>query len=528
MMRYLARRNLIWRMKTSLLSLIFTICYVTSMSVTGYGAAPPDYSTKDTLVVCISSTILSLDPTNHRDRDTQMVLKNMFDSLTIRDKDLKVVPQLAESWQAIDDRTWEFRLRKDVMFHNGNNFSATDVKFTLDRVTKVGALDGQTSPRKSLLGRISEVTIIDSHTVHIITEKPWPTLPLMLTLQEILPAAYISRVGSKEFENRPVGTGPFKFVEKTDESLVLERFEEYYGGSPSIPPTQVAPLKNILFKTVTDRIKRTALLKKGQADIATNIPLEAIPLFDMLPDISIMNQPATRSYFADLNCLKPPFNNPQIRIAMNYAMDMRMIVNSLFRGKAQILPTILLQQAFSFNDQLVPYPYNPERAKEILKESDFTHDYIVKIVCIEKYSKFANAISLFLSRIGMKSNITIDQKKVVRAAMKNLKADILVTSWGNTTLDPVGILLPKLKSGGRGNFSNYSNNELDRLLGLAENSLDLKKRAEYYKKIQKIIHREAPMIFGYASDEFYGVAKRVTGFSPSATGMLNLHDVSVD
>jgi peptide/nickel transport system substrate-binding protein len=109
--------------------------------------------------------------------------------------------------------------------------------------------------------------------------------------------------------------------------------------------------------------------------------------------------------------------------------------------------------------------------------------------------------------------------------MKKLEADILVTSWGNTTLDPVGILLPKLKSNGRGNFSNYSNEKLDQLFLSAESALSPEKRDAYYKEIQEIVHKEAPMIFGYATDEFYGVRKRVKGFYPSATGMLNLHDV---
>ena len=168
-----------------------------------------------------------------------------------------------------------------------------------------------------------------------------------------------------------------------------------------------------------------------------------------------MSQPATRSYFAHLNCKKPPFHDPRARVAANYAMDMRMIVNMMFQGKGQVLPTILLQQAFAFNDRLLPYPYDPENAKVMFRKLNIPREYTVKIVCIEKYSKFANAISIFLSRIGIKSMITTGEKTAVKSAMKTLEADILVTSWGNTTLDPVGILLPTLKSYGSGNFSNY-------------------------------------------------------------------------
>jgi peptide/nickel transport system substrate-binding protein len=457
-----------------------------------------------------------------------MVIKNIFDSLTARDRDLQVVPQLAQSWRAVDPTTWEFILRQGVKFHNGDDFTATDVKFTLERVTQDGALNGRTSPRKTLFQRIVEVTVVDPFTVRIITDKPWPILPLMLTLQEMVPGRYMQRVGDREFENAPVGTGPFKFLEKKkDGALLLERFEHYYGGSPRNPPVQVAPLKHLVFKTVVEPVLRTAMLKNGRADIITNVPVEAIPLFDVVPEVNIVSQPASRSYFADLNCAKPPFNQQQARVAANYAMDRWMIVDTMLQGQAQILPTILLQQAFGFNDLLMPYPYDPANAKEMFQQLKAIRNYTIKIVCIEKYGKLANAISLFLSKVGVKSTIRIGQKMAVRAAMKNLEADILVTSWGNTTLDPVGILLPKLKSDGRGNFANYSNETVDQLLSLAEKALAPETRYGHYKTIQKIVYREAPMIFGYAAKEFYGVRRRVQDFHPSATGMLNLHDVHI-
>lgn len=491
-----------------------------------YAMTPPR---SESVIVGISSNILSLDPTNHRDRDTQMVLKNIFDSLTTRDKHLLVVPQLAESWRPLDQTTWEFKLRKGIVFHNGDGFTAQDVKFTLDRVTKEGALEGRTSPRRTLLERISDVKVLDPYTFQILTDKPWPILPLMLTLQEIVPRHYIQRVGTERFEKAPVGTGPYQFSSRSkDGALILKRFDQYYGGAPENPPVQVAQSEYLIFKTIPDPALRTALLKKGQADIITNVPVETIPLFDMLPHLSVMGQPATRSYFADLNCRKPPFNDVRARLAINYAMDMRLVVNTMFQGNARILPTILLQQAFAYNDRLLPYPHDPDKAKELFRLAGVSKNYKLRIVCIEKYARFANSISLFLSKIGMKSTITIGEKKVVRAAMKNLTADILVTSWGNTTLDPVGILMPKLKTKGRGNFSNYSNPKVDELLLLSEKTLSQEERDAHYKKIQEIIYREAPMLFGYASEEFYGVSRRIKGFYPSATGMLNLHDVTIE
>jgi len=484
---------------------------------------------KNRLVICIPSPIVSLDPTNYRDRNTQIVLKNIFDSLTTRDANMKVVPQLAESWKALNDTTWEFKLRRGVRFHNGDDFTAEDVKFTLERVVKEGALDGKTSPRKSLLGPLSRVKIIDDYTVQIETEKPWPILPLMLTLQEIVPKKYMKAVGSQGFQKKPIGTGPFRFVRAEGRKLlILERFKDYYGGSPEIPPVQVAPLKHLTFKTVLVKAEQIAMLKKGECDIITHVPPEAIRILQTTPGIKMLTCQATRSYFAEINSIKPPFDDRRIRLAMNYAVDMRAVVDHILKGHAKVLPTILLPNAFAYNSSLKPYAYNPKLAKKLLNDSGFPEGRSITINCMERYRKFANIIAVCLAKVGIKSAVNIIDKDTERASMENLNWDILVTSWGNSTLDPVGILVPKFKSGGRGNYSNYRNGEVDRLLSQADGSLDPQVRKNCYKKVQEIIYKDVPMIFGYAAEELYGVRERVKNFMPSPSGMMNMHDVYIE
>jgi peptide/nickel transport system substrate-binding protein len=483
---------------------------------------------KNRVVICISSPIVSLDPTNYRDRNTQIALKNMFDSLTTRDASMKVVPQLAESWRSLDDTTWEFKLRQGVKFHNGDDFTAEDVKFTLERVVKEGALEGKTSPRKSLLGPLSRVKIIDDYTVQIETEKPWPILPLMLTLQEIVPKKHMEAVGSQGFQINPIGTGPFRFVRaEGGKVLILERFEDYYGGSPEILPVQVAPLKHLIFKTVLVKAEQIAMLKKGECDIITHVPPEAIRILQTTPGIKILTCRATRSYFAEINSIKPTFDNRRIRLAMNYAVDMHAVVDHILKGHGKVLPTIILPNAFAYNPSLEPYTCNPELAKKLLNDSGFPEGRSITINCMEKYRKFANIIAVCLTKVGIKSAVNVIDKDTERASMKNLNWDILVTSWGNSTLDPVGILVPKFKTGGRGNYSNYSNGEVDRLLSQADGSLDPQVRKNCYKKVQEIIYKDVPMIFGYTAEEFYGVRERVRNFIPSSSGMMNTHDVYV-
>jgi len=515
--------------------LLYLIFMVALMYTWGYpkpcaSQTPNLQNIKNKLSIGLDSSIVSLDPTDYRDRNTQVALKNMFDSLTTRDKDLKVVPQLAESWKTLDDTTWEFKLRRGVKFHNGDDFTSKDVKFTLDRVTREGALDGKTSPRKSLLASLSGVTVVDDHTVRIQTAKPWAILPLMLTLQEIVPQKYMKEVGSLGFQKKPVGTGPFQFVGKEgQDQLILERFENYYGGSPNNPPVQKAPLKYLIFKHIPENIVRIGMLQRKELDIITGISPETVGILKMTPELEVKTSPATRSHFVEINMTRPPFDDPRIRLALNYAVDMKPVVDHVLGGQGRVLPSILLPNAFAYNPSLRPYEYNIDKAKKLLNDAGYPKELSIKIYCPAATQPFANAIALFLTKVGVNYTIHVVQPGSSFDIVANRsKWHLFVTSWGNSTLDPVGILVPKFKSGGRGNYSGYSNQRVDQLLSLADGTLDIKKRESYYKEVQGIIHKDVPIIFGYAAEEIYALGQWVKNFTPSSSGMMSMRDVYVE
>ena len=507
-----------------------TAAFISALSLIppAFGKSPALETETNRLVVCISYPVESLDPTNYRDRTTQTVLKNMFDSLTTRDSMMRIVPQLAESWKSLDDITWEFKLRRGVKFHNGDPFTAEDVKFTLERVVKERAIDGQTSLRKSLLGPVSGVKIIDAYTVLIQTEKPWTILPLMLSLQEIVPKTYMESVGSVGFQSNPIGTGPFRLVNaEAGKQMILEAYPDYYGGSPGNPPIQPANLKYLIFRTTPLKTHQIAMLKRGECDIVSHVPVETIRLLKQTPGIRVLTCPATRSYFAEINIAKPPFNDPRVRRALNHAINREAVVDNILQGHGIPLPTILLPNAFAYNRSLKPYAYDPELARRLLIESNFPETDTITIHCVKGDLQFANIIAAFLTKAGMKSAINVVHHRKPKAYGREAAWDIFVGSWGNSTLDPVGILVPKFKSGGRGNFSGYRNKEVDTLLSLAETTSNPTLRKDYFKKVQKIVYRDVPMIFGYAAEEFYGVRERVKNFIPSSSGMMNMHDVSI-
>ena len=187
---------------------------------------------------------LTLDPANPGNRDTETIVRNMYDGLLVRDPAMKVVPQIAVSWIQSDALTYDFTLRDGVHFHDGTLLTAEDVKFTIDRVL-TGKIGGQTNPRRDLLGPMERVDITGPHAVRLVLSKPWPLLPAMLPFQEIVSKAFVEKVGDQGMVTQENGTGPFRLASwRHGDSIVMERFDGYYGGSPDIHPSVPPALRD--------------------------------------------------------------------------------------------------------------------------------------------------------------------------------------------------------------------------------------------------------------------------------------------
>ena len=188
---------------------------------------------KDTLTVALVSHAPTLDPHMHFERVGILVNINMFDSLLHRNSKLEYEPSLATSWKALNDTTWEFKLRKGVKFHNGDPLTAEDVKFSVERVIEPGK-EKKKSPQYGNIRAIKEVRIVDAETIHIVTDKPFPLLLERLVFFPIVPKKHIEKVGDEAFgTTAAVGTGPWKFVEwKRDQYIRLEAFDAHWRGKP--------------------------------------------------------------------------------------------------------------------------------------------------------------------------------------------------------------------------------------------------------------------------------------------------------
>ncbi|MBF0237019.1 MAG: ABC transporter substrate-binding protein [SAR324 cluster bacterium] len=502
-----------WILSTIVLCLIL----VQIQSASAQSASRPR---EQTLIWCSVSPIQSLDPTAHRDRETQMVLKHMFESLTTRNQKMEIVPQLATHWNAVNQTTWEFQLKHDVTFHDGSRFTAKDVVFTFQRILE--DTGSEQSARKGLFEHITSVTAIDPYTVRFKTKQPWPILPLMLSLQEIIPAHDTQRPMVK----KTIGTGPFRFVEmQTDQELVMERYSGYHQTPDTAIPPELLP-RFLIFKKVNGFTSQIAQLKKGECDIIHQVPVDSLSILGSSTDISVAFIKATRSFFADINVTKPPFDQINVRQALNYLIDKNVVVQTILYGHGQTLPTILQADTFSFDPDLKPYPYDPLLAASILRQAGITRGTPIKILTPRENSRFAFTLASFLTRAGLVSQIEeIEERKPPQLGAE-ATWNLFVTSWGNTTLDPVDIMIPKLQTGGRGNYSGYSSPKVDQLFIEAEAALDSEVRKRLYQEIQRIVFEDAPMIFGYAAQEFYAYRNHfVHNFIPAPSGFPDLRQV---
>ncbi len=486
---------------------------------------------KKVLTVAIPTEVVTLDPAMHRDRVTETVIRNMFDGLVTRTTDMKIVPEIAESWEQASPTEWIFKIRKGITFHNGEKLTADDVAYTFNRLITEGAVDGQSSPRKGLLGPLEKAEQVDDYTVKFTLAEPWPVFLAMLPFQEVVPKDYIEEHGSAYFAENPVGAGPFQYVKegsKLNEQIIMKRYDNYWGGSPDIPPVGEARVDVAIFKIMPEVASRIAALQKGDVQIAQEIPPDMVEQLEADANIVVKAADSTRERFVEMNVTKPPFDDVRVRKAMNYAVNYEDIVKYVLNGNGEALKGPYMPKGFGYNDKLPGYGYDPEKAKQLLKEAGYENGFEVVIDAKADEKAAAEAVANQLREVGVKASVRVWDYGVLKEKIKEGNRLMIASNWGNGSLDPTGILQPKFKTGGRGNYSFYSNKRVDELMEKAMVETDQAKRKQYWQEVQEMVYEDAPMIFGYITKEIYAQRANVTNWKPSPDGRINLHDVGLE
>jgi peptide/nickel transport system substrate-binding protein len=532
----------IYRIPVFLLVLAFTL--------TACGPAAPSDSQGGTLVIAMASAPVTLDPADHRNRESETVIRNMFDGLVTRDTVNGVHLELAEEMNWLDVTTLEIKLRQGVKFHDGTEMTADDVVFTFERIIKDDQIEYpevHSSPRKGLIAPLLSIEKIDTYTVVMNFDGPWPPVMQMLVHQQIVPKAYIERVGTQGFVEAPIGTGPFKFVSAQPgfEEIVMERFDDYYGGAPSLPPVDVACAQQVVFRVIPEASTRVAALLAGEVDIIAEVPQDLIGTLSDNSNVQVLTTPGTRPLWLELNVNQAPFDDVRVRKALNYAVDKDLLIEAIFGGRGAALPGPLSPYNNSVNKSLSPYPYDTTMAADLLSQAGWSEKngdgILVKdgqtltftIDTLEQHRDLAEALADMLRAIGIDASVRFWEYSVIRTQLLAGERMAYLDAWGDSAFDPVGHFEAKwhgFADGtpyGRGNFSGYNNERVNELILLGETTGDAAARQALYDEAQQLVYDEAPAIFLLVPEVVEAASVKVSNWSPASDGRLNMHDVCI-
>lgn len=476
----------------------------------------------------------SLDPHAVTAVNDFRILMNIYDGL-VRYKEgaLEVEPALAESWNISAGGTeYVFKLRSGVKFHDGTAFNAEAVKFNFDRMLKKDHPYHNTGPfpLSFFFSAIKEVSVVNNNTVQFTLNSPYaPFLSNLAYPTGLVVSPAAVKKHKKNFGRNPSGTGAYLFSEwQANSKVVVTHNAQYWDGAPR--------LEAVVFRPITDANTRVSEMLSGGIDVMVEIPPDSVAGFDG-NGFKLHEQAGPHLWFLILNAKEGPFADKRVRQAVNYAINKEVLVNQVLQGTAEVAtgPT---PPAFSwaYNTNLRPYPYDPNKARQLLKTAGHA-GATLKFYVTEGGSgmldpvAMGTAIQADLAKVGLKVEIeTYEWNTFLGKVNPGLegKADMAEMAW--MTNDPDTLPYLALRTGAwpdKGGFNSgyYSNPEVDKLLEAARASTNQSERANLYKQMQEIVYEDAPWAFVANWKQNAATSDRVRNFKLQPSFFLLLQKV---
>ncbi|MGH6761115.1 MAG: ABC transporter substrate-binding protein [Phyllobacterium sp.] len=455
------------------------------------------------------------------------VATNIFDGLTYRGPDLKLVPGLATSWEELDDgKRIRFKLREGVKFHNGEPFNAEAVKFTFERLL---GDEGAKGPQRSNYVAIDKIEIVDDTTVDFHLKEPDPVLLTKLAGYGamIVPPKYIQEKGDDFFNANPVGTGPFKFVSYEPKvGIKLQAFADHWGGAPK--------LSELEYRFITEPSTAVAELQAGRVDIVIppTIPIGMIPTIEADPKLEIVTSPGPTVYALRYNTRDGITKDERVRKALILGVDRDTIIKSILGGQAEAIASFQSALSFGYDPTMAPLPYDPEQAKALLKEAGVAPGTAVQIDIRGNdatFNEVVQAVASYLQIIGINATIKPYETNVLLNDIipQGKTGAMFQQSWGGWTFDYDNTAYSMYHSGEK--WNPYDNDpKMNELLESQRSITDRAKREEILKQIANYAAERSLEMPLYNLNAIFGVNKRVKNFTPVPDSRLRLTDVTVE
>ena len=447
----------------------------------------------------------SLDSYFNSDRGGVIIADHVWDGLIYRDpKTNEYRGDLATAWKWIDDKTLELELRQGVKFHNGADFDADDVVYTLNFASNPESKVA--SPQQ--VSWIEQVVKLDKYRVRIIAKEPFPAAIDYLAgvRMAIYPHEYYAKVGPKGMNEKPVGTGPFRVTEHAIGKYVrLERNPDYFKGGPKGLPK----IAKVEFRFVPDRQTQLAEILSGGLDMIINVPLDQAEQIRNIPHLQIVHGETMRIMFLQLDSSErtsaPQLRDIRIRKAILHAIDRDAMVKAIVGEGSRVINSICYPSQFGCTDEgMVRYGYDPAEAKRLLAEAGMADGFEVDLYAFRERPQ-VEAIIGYLRAVGVKANLRYLQYPAMRDAVRAGKAAMVFQSWGSSSINDVSAATSVFYKGNPDDVNRDV--EVQSLLQRGDTSVDATVRKEAYAKALTLIQGRAYALPMYSLPMYFAAAK---------------------
>jgi len=481
-----------------------TVAFVFVLALISVGEAGAQGSPEGQLTIAFDASIAPtfLDPAETSGIATPFAfLYAMHDALIKPLPGNNMAPCLAESWQeSPDGLVVEFKLREGLKFHNGDPFTAEDVKFSFHRYRGTSA--------RQLHERVKAVEVVDPHRVRFVLHAPWPDFLAFYATPAtgaawIVPRKYIEKVGEDGFKRQPVGLGPYRFVRMSPGvELVLEANEQYWRKKPSV--------KRIVFKGVPDRTTRLAMLKAGDADIGylmVGVEGATIKADPKLRLVRVIPSAVWWLEFPEQWNPKSPWRDRRVRLAANLAVDKHAINDAERLGFSRLTGSII-PSVMEFALKIDPFPYDPQHAKRLLADAGYPNGFDAgDLTPLPPFTTMGEAVANDLAAVGIRSRVRIMERATYMEAWRAKKLQGVLVTVSAAPGNAASRLEAFVVSTGPYAYGGYP--DIDDLFRQQAQERDRKKREAMLHEIQRLMHERVMHGPIFEPATLHGVGPRV-------------------
>ncbi|WP_040977742.1 glutathione ABC transporter substrate-binding protein [Oceanobacillus jeddahense] len=486
------------------------------------------------LIISNQSDIVAMDPAGSNDVPSSNVQNNVFETLVTLDENMEIQPLLATEWEQVEDTVWEFTLRDDVTFHDGTEFTAETVKANIERILDPDVA----SPRFFLYEMVEEVEVVDDHTVRFTTEYPFgPFLAHLahnggsMVSEEAIEADYEAMEDGEDpgsyINQNPIGTGFFEFDSWDPGSEVrLVKNEDYWG--------ETAHLDSVVFKVVSEGLTRVAELQTGDSHISDPLSPNDVEQLENTDGTHVAPQESVSLSYIGFNVEKEPFDDPDVRKAINMAIDRDQIVDGIYNGHGIPATGPLAPPVIGYDENAASgLEYDLDEAKQLLADAGYEDGFSTTIWTNDTQERVdaATNVQSQLQELNIDAEVEVLEWGTYLERTAQGDHDMFVLGWSTSTGDADYGLYPLFHSsnlGDPGNRTFLQDDDLDQMLEDARREVDEDARMEILSDIQAELAEIAPMLYVHHQELLLGVRDEVQGLTQLPTGILQLQDVSLE